>query len=56
MHRSLIHSYTYFTIFQQVLAQGGEINAINVKNAADRFSRKQLDQLQEYVKIYGRCV
>lgn len=46
-------AHTDFTIFQQVLAQGGEINAINVKNAADRFSRKQLDQLQEYVKIYG---
>ncbi|HJB05318.1 MAG TPA: aspartate--tRNA ligase [Candidatus Merdibacter merdigallinarum] len=44
---------TAFTIFQNVIEQGGEANAIVVSNAADRFSRKQLDKLQEYVRIYG---
>ena len=44
---------TAFTIFQNVLEQGGEVNAIVVSDAADRFSRKQLDKLQEYVRIYG---
>ena len=44
---------TAFTIFQNVIEQGGEVNAIVVSNAADRFSRKQLDKLQEYVRIYG---
>ena len=44
---------TAFTIFQNVIEQGGEVNAIVVTDAADRFSRKQLDKLQEYVRIYG---
>lgn len=44
---------TEFTIFKSILEQGGEVNAILVKNAADQFSRKQLDKLQEYVRIYG---
>lgn len=44
---------TAFTIFQNVIEQGGEVNAIVVSDAADRFSRKQLDKLQEYVRIYG---
>lgn len=26
---------------------------MNVKNGADKFSRKQLDKLQDYVKVYG---
>lgn len=44
---------TAFTIFQNVIEQGGEVNAIVVSDAADRFSRKQQDKLQEYVRIYG---
>ena len=44
---------TAFTIFQNVIEQGGEVNAIVVTDAADRFSRKQLDKMQEYVRIYG---
>ena len=44
---------TAFTIFQNVIEQGGEVNAIVVSDAADRFSREQLDKLQEYVRIYG---
>lgn len=44
---------TAFTIFQNVIEQGGEVNAIVVSDAADRFSRKQMDKLQEYVRIYG---
>ena len=48
-----IFEQTEFTIFKNILEQGGEINVIVVKNAADRFSRKQLDKLQEHVRIYG---
>lgn len=48
-----VFNHTEFGIFKQVLEDNGEINAINVKNGATQFSRKQLDQLQEYVKIYG---
>lgn len=48
-----IFAHTEFTIFRNILEQGGEINALVVKDAADRFSRKQLDKLQEHVRIYG---
>ncbi len=44
---------TGFKIFRSVLDVKGEVDCIVVENAADRYSRKQLDQLQEYVKVYG---
>jgi len=43
---------TDFAPFASVLQQNGQIKAIVVKNRAD-YSRKQLDQLQEFVKRYG---
>lgn len=44
---------TGFKIFRSVLDVKGEVDCIVVENAADRYSRKQLDQLQEYAKVYG---
>ena len=44
---------TGFKIFRSVLDAKGEVDCIVVENAADRYSRKQLDQLQEYAKVYG---
>lgn len=44
---------TSFTIFQNVLAAGGAIKGMSVKNAADKFSRKDIDRLTETAKIYG---
>lgn len=44
---------TEFKVFENCLQEGGIIQAMNVKNAADKFSRKQLDKLQDYVKVYG---
>ena len=41
---------TGFKIFRSVLDVKGEVDCIVVENAADRYSRKQLDQLQEYAK------
>ena len=43
---------TDFAPFAEVLAKGGEIKAIVVKGRAD-YSRKQTDELQEFVKRYG---
>jgi aspartyl-tRNA synthetase len=43
---------TDFGPFAAVLDAGGEIKALVVKGKAD-YSRKQLDELQEYVKRYG---
>lgn len=43
---------TDFAPFADILAAGGEIKCIVVKGKAD-YSRKQTDELQEYVKRYG---
>ena len=39
-------------LFRGVINNGGIINAIVVKNLADNYSRKKLDNLTEYVKKY----
>ena len=44
---------TEFTIFKNILEEKGIINAIVVKNSADKYSRKDLDKLTEFVKVYG---
>ena len=41
---------TEFTVFKNIIAEGGMINAIVAKGAADKYSRKQLDELTEFVK------
>ncbi len=43
---------TEFTVFKDVIERNGVINAIVVKNVADRYSRKDLDKLTDYVKTY----
>jgi len=43
---------TDFAPFADTLAKGGEIKGLVVKGKAD-YSRKQLDELQEFVKRYG---
>ncbi len=47
---------TDFKIFSDVINSGGVINAIVVKNAADKYSRKDIDNLAEFVKIYGASI
>ncbi len=41
-----------FSVFQNALASGGSIRAINAKGASAEFSRKELDALGEFVKTY----
>ena len=48
-----IFENTEFGVFKTILEANGLINMIVVKNAADKYSRKALDQLQDYAKIYG---
>ena len=43
---------TEFTLFKDVIASGGVVNAIVAKNASDKYSRKDLDKLTEFVKTY----
>lgn len=48
-----VFANTEFKVFQDVLANHGVIQAMVVKGRADKFSRKDLDKLQEFVKVYG---
>ena len=48
-----IFKETEFAIFKNIVENNGFINAIVVKNQADKFSRKDLDKLQDFVKIYN---
>ncbi len=41
-----------FSVFQNAIAAGGSIRAVNAKNASASFSRKELDALGEFVKTY----
>ena len=47
-----IFSNTEFTIFKNIIEDNGVINAIVVKDAADKYSRKEIDKLTEFVKTY----
>lgn len=49
---SSIFNNTNFEIFKNILKDNGIINAIVVKKASDKFSRKDIDKLTEFVKIY----
>lgn len=42
-----------FKVFEGALASGGQVKAINVKGAADSYSRKKLDELAKYVEQFG---
>ena len=41
-----------FELFKRELEDNGIINAIVVKNAADKYSRKDIDKLTDFVKTY----
>lgn len=41
-----------FELFKKELEDNGIINAIVVKNAADKYSRKDIDKLTDFVKTY----
>jgi aspartyl-tRNA synthetase len=42
-----------FKVFTSAVESGGQVKAINAKGAADKYSRKDIDALTEFVKIYG---
>lgn len=47
-----IFTNTEFEIFKNIIASNGIINCLHLENMADKFSRKDLDKLGEFVKIY----
>ncbi len=42
-----------FKVFSSAVENGGKVSALNVKSAGADYSRKDIDQLTEFVKIYG---
>ncbi|HET7628354.1 MAG TPA: aspartate--tRNA ligase [Bacillales bacterium] len=42
-----------FKVFSGAVENGGQVKAINVKGAAEDYSRKDIDQLAEYAGRYG---
>lgn len=48
-----IFAQTEFAVFKNVLENKGVIQALVFEGGADKFSRKDLDKLQDYIKVYG---
>ena len=42
-----------FKVFAEPIKNGGSVRAINAKGLADKFSRRDIDSLGEFTKIYG---
>ena len=41
-----------FRVFKEPAVSGGRVRGINAKNVADKYSRKAIDELTEFVKLY----
>lgn len=44
---------TKFRVFSGAISGGGSVRAINVKDAASKIKRKEIDKLSEWIKDYG---
>ena len=44
---------TGFKVFSSVVKNGGSVRAINAKGCVDKFARREIDSLVDFVKIYG---
>src|SRR5690625_3197712 len=42
-----------FQVFSSAIEAGGKVALLNAKSKADSFSRRNIDELIEYVKVYG---
>ncbi|TDM04430.1 aspartate--tRNA ligase [Macrococcus carouselicus] len=42
-----------FKVFKEAVENGGAVKAMVIKEAADKYSRKDIDALQDFAKIYG---
>src|SRR5207245_1488851 len=44
---------TEFKVFQNIVVEGGKVRGLCAKGAADKFSRKGIDELEQVVKRFG---
>jgi aspartyl-tRNA synthetase len=42
-----------FQVFSNALAAGGDVRGINIEGAAEKFSRKDIDRMQDAIKHFG---
>ncbi|MUV39535.1 Aspartate--tRNA ligase [Lentibacillus sp. JNUCC-1] len=42
-----------FKVFQSAVASGGQVSLLNVKGEAENYSRKDIDKLESFAKVYG---
>ncbi|WP_066194334.1 aspartate--tRNA ligase [Gracilibacillus timonensis] len=42
-----------FKVFRQAVDNGGKVSGLNLKGKADQYSRKDLDNMTDFAKIYG---
>jgi aspartyl-tRNA synthetase len=50
---SSISAHCGFKVFEEAIAAGGIVNGLRVPGAADKFSRKDIDELTEYARSLG---
>ncbi|MFD2046184.1 aspartate--tRNA ligase [Ornithinibacillus salinisoli] len=53
IHVSDVLANSTFKVFQGAIESGGKVCLLNVKGQASHFSRKDIDKLTDFVKVYG---
>lgn len=53
IHVSDVLANSDFQVFKGAIESGGKVALLNVKGKADSFSRKDIDHLTDFVKVYG---
>ncbi|WP_042146111.1 aspartate--tRNA ligase [Paucisalibacillus sp. EB02] len=53
IHVSDVLENSTFKVFQGAIESGGKVALLNVKGEAANYSRKDIDKLTEFVKVYG---
>lgn len=53
IHASKVFAASDFKVFKGAIEAGGSVSLLNVKGEAANYSRKDIDKLTEFIKVYG---
>lgn len=53
INASNVFAKSEFKVFKGAIESGGSVNLLNVKGEASNYSRKDIDKLTDFVKVYG---
>lgn len=53
IHASEVFAASDFKVFKGAIEAGGSVSLLNVKGEAANYSRKDIDKLTEFIKVYG---